>query len=63
MASMTRSQSARSSSRVVDDSRFQAASRSAAASFPFSTAFPSEASIRPIPFFTRSSLTSRTVVS
>src|SRR5690349_17629037 len=60
---MIRSQSARSSSRVVDEIRFHAASRSAAASLPLSTARPSEPSTRDSPFFASSSLTSRTTVS
>ena len=42
IASMIRSQSARSSRRAVDAMRFRAASRSPADSLPLSTAFASE---------------------
>ncbi len=63
IASIRRSQSAMSSRLVVEAIRFHAASRSAAESFPFSTALPSEPSMRAKPFFTSSSVTSRTTVS
>ncbi len=47
----------------MEERRFHAASLSAVGSLPFSTALPSEPSIRESPFFTSASSTSRTTVS
>src|SRR4051812_42183577 len=63
IASITMSQSARSSSFTVPERRDSVSSRAEASSLPRSTALPSEPPIFWIPLSTSSSVTSRTTVS
>src|SRR3954471_3271391 len=63
IASITMSQSARSSSFTVPERRDSVSSRTGASSLPRSTALPSEPPIFWIPLSTSSSVTSRTTVS
>ncbi len=63
IASITTSQPASSATLVVKLRRFQAASRSSAESFPFSTARSMDLAILPRPASSSSSLTSRTITS